>query len=254
MFDDQSPLERLTRYEAKYGTHLPELLASQELQRVIEDGFCIIPDFWSSRKCQQAVQEIEKLLEREAELGVKVWRDDIGADIRIMGSNNLSPNLDLINDPKVQDWMHTLYDVNSLVGFTMSAKIQALKGNKGSGYGWHRDSCIPFQFKAILYLSDVSAEEGPFQYIKKSGNRDEMARFCAQHNIDLDANRLDEYEQYFDMSKLVELIASAGTLIIVNTRGIHRGKPLTKGTRYALTNYYWPPESKIPAHIKPYVN
>ena len=35
--------------------------------------------------------------------------------------------------------------------------------------------------------------------------------------------------------------AKAGTLILFDSSTIHRGAPITAGTRYALTNYYYPP-------------
>ena len=40
--------------------------------------------------------------------------------------------------------------------------------------------------------------------------------------------------------KIKTLNASAGTLILVDTSLIHRGCPILKGVRYALTNYYFP--------------
>ena len=43
-----------------------------------------------------------------------------------------------------------------------------------------------------------------------------------------------------DAQRLVTFPAPAGTLIAADTTGIHRGAPLAKGVRYALTNYYLP--------------
>ncbi len=254
MFDHLSVQERLQRYEAKYGKHLTSDTDSATLNQVISEGYCVIPNFWTQQQCDRATTQIDKCLDRHSKNNIKVWQDDIGADNRIMGSNNLSEDLDLLNDKRIGQWMNRLYNVDSLIGFTMAAKINAIKENKGSGHGWHRDSCVPYQFKAILYLSDVTPLNGPFQYIRESGNANEIIRFCDSHNVDLDENRLDKYSECFESQKLVEFLGSAGTLILVNTRGIHRGKPLINGSRYALTNYYWRPESKIPEHMLPFVN
>ena len=38
--------------------------------------------------------------------------------------------------------------------------------------------------------------------------------------------------------KLSTLTARAGDVILVNTKGIHRGKPVEEGVRYATTIYY----------------
>jgi hypothetical protein len=50
--------------------------------------------------------------------------------------------------------------------------------------------------------------------------------------------------------KVKTFFAPAGSLILVDTRGIHRGRPLYKnGERYALTNYYWHKDFP-PLHIQ----
>ena len=50
---------------------------------------------------------------------------------------------------------------------TKANKVKYNKNNLGSGGGWHRDD-FNFQFKAILYLNDVSMDNGPFQLIENS--------------------------------------------------------------------------------------
>ena len=35
------------------------------------------------------------------------------------------------------------------------------------------------------------------------------------------------------------ILGKMGTLILVDTSTLHRGSPIKKGTRYALTNYYY---------------
>ena len=48
-------------------------------------------------------------------------------------------------------------------------------------------------------------------------------------------------------NRVSTLSGAQGDLIIANTFGIHRGAPVTAGTRYALTNYYYP--NGIPSHM-----
>ena len=52
------------------------------------------------------------------------------------------------------------------------------------------------------------------------------------------------------------ITGKAGTLIIVDTSLIHRGRPLKNGKRYALTNYYYPyyQVNKMKNHFKPRIN
>ena len=60
-----------------------------------------------------------------------------------------------------------------------------------------------------------------------------------------EVRKMEEYSN----ENIQTLTGKAGTLILVDTRGIHRGKPIEEGERYALTNYNWI-TSKIPTHIK----
>ena len=55
---------------------------------------------------------------------------------------------------------------------------------------------------------------------------------------------------------LVTLSAKKGTLILVNTAMIHRGKPLIENARYALTSYYYQSYKieKMKLQFKPMLN
>lgn len=55
---------------------------------------------------------------------------------------------------------------------------------------------------------------------------------------------------------LTTLPGKKGTLILVNTAMIHRGKPLLENNRYALTNYYYQSYkvNKIKSQFKPMLN
>jgi hypothetical protein len=126
---------------------------------------------------------------------------------------------------------------------TMANKTTFIDNNKGSGQGWHRDG-VNFQYKSILYLVDVDEQNGPFQMIQNSNKLKNIIDFCTKYNLDIFNIRIDEntVQDYIikKTSELKTITAKAGTLIMVDTSVIHRGKPLLKGTRYALTNYYYP--------------
>ncbi|NQV77285.1 MAG: phytanoyl-CoA dioxygenase family protein [Lutibacter sp.] len=113
----------------------------------------------------------------------------------------------------------------------------------GSGGGWHIDSW-GFQPKAMTYLTDVSPDNGPFQYIEGS------QKFVVQLFIFINARlrkgtRIDEnlvqkVLKWFPSCKLIEFTGQKGSILLFDPRGIHRGKPILEGKRIALTNYYVP--------------
>ncbi|MEP4299002.1 MAG: hypothetical protein ABJ340_04865, partial [Paraglaciecola sp.] len=162
-------------------------------------------------------------------------------------------DLDLMSNSLLSLRLKNLFGTSSLSGFNMASKISFVPNNLGSGQGWHRDVAVSYQFKAILYLSDVDTHSGPFQYYNKSGNCLAMLNLERKEKLPVAQNRFTEKEaKLFDQRCITEICAPAGTLILANTRGIHRGKPISSGNRYALTSYQWP--HAIPNHIQPYVN
>ena len=126
---------------------------------------------------------------------------------------------------------------------TMANKTIFRKKNKGSGNGWHRDS-INIQYKSILYLNDVNADNGAFQIIENSKSKNEILKFLILNNLDPSKTSFSENLIKKNLKdkklKLKTLIGKKGTLILVDTSCIHRGSPLKTGIRYAITNYYYP--------------
>jgi hypothetical protein len=124
--------------------------------------------------------------------------------------------------------------------------MPAASGNQGSGEGWHRDAFLR-QFKAILYLSDVGPKNGPFQFVKDSYQPGQVLRDIWKGGLRYMQYRLSELEvdRIIEGSpeRLSTYTAKAGTLILVDTSSIHRGMPIQTGTRYALTNYYFPAQN-----------
>ena len=121
----------------------------------------------------------------------------------------------------------------------------------GSGGTWHRDS-YNRQFKSLIYLNDVTEENGPFQIIADSHKSEQI-------RIDKKIASLEEMQSSFphktiqkiiddDPSRLRTLIGKAGTMILVDTSAIHRGTPLQSGNRYALTNYFFE-KTQINSHL-----
>lgn len=123
---------------------------------------------------------------------------------------------------------------------TMANRVEAKKNNLGSGGGWHRDD-INFQFKAIIYLCDVDNNNGPFQLLENSNTFLSMIKDSIKSKFNILNTRIKNNNiALLDQKRVKTITGKAGTLILVDTSLIHRGKPLINGFRYALTNYYYP--------------
>ena len=139
---------------------------------------------------------------------------------------------------------------------TMANKVVPNKKKLGSGGGWHRDD-VNTQYKAILYLNNTNKDTGAFELIKKSNTFLNIIFDSLKLKINILNTRIPNNKIQMLNSKRKKIITGkAGTLIIVDTSLIHRGRPLKNGKRYALTNYYYPyyQVNKMKNHFKPRIN
>ncbi|MHA7099867.1 phytanoyl-CoA dioxygenase family protein [Roseivirga pacifica] len=229
-----------------------ELLHNEEVQDEFYDdiktnGYCVIKDFLTKDQCETYRQLIDDGIEKYESVA-----DDEKSDYRIFGIDRLIPEIRNVFARPVLESLYKKYvDRNQLNSFIMANRVTPKPGNLGSGGGWHRDSINRRQLKFIVYLSDVGSVNGNFQYMPKShrvwdklGQNRSLKKGLSEYRYsqeDIDTlvkngNRVDE------------LTGSQGTLIVADTSGIHRGKPIVEGVRYAMTNYMF--DHKIPVHIE----
>lgn len=79
--------------------------------------------------------------------------------------------------------------------------------------------------KFFIYLTDVGPDNGPHCYIRGSHKR-------KPSELLKDARLSDEEVlQHYSPDDFFELTGSSGTILAVDTRGLHKGKPLVAGDR-----------------------
>ena len=91
------------------------------------------------------------------------------------------------------------------------------------------------EFKAFLYLEDVDEGNGPYTYLRGT-HRSHMIRVKKQIFGGGDTGFTDrEIKSVLDRE--VQVTGEAGTLILADVRGIHRGSPQIDRSRSILANY-----------------
>lgn len=223
------------------------LLIKQPIhRRLLSDGYVLLPHYFDEAYVDEILNELESH-------GPTLynWSDRLGSDKRCYQAENKLPALkkflseSLIND--TARWFYGKYNLNS---FVLLNRLIPITGNLGSGGGWHRDSPTRHQFKAILYLTDVTEDTGPFQIIPRSNRKRFILRdaFKLNHGAkyrftDEEIKELTSFKDY----KVKNITGPRGSLLLVDTKSYHRGMPIVNGERIAATIYFF--NREIPKHM-----
>lgn len=213
-------------------------------------GLHIVENFLPSDTCQDAVAEIDRL---QQQYPAAVHHASRGADLRIFGADAASAPINrFASDAGLMALAREFLGQGAGNAFTLAGMITAAPDNLGSGEGWHRDAFFG-QFKAILYLTDVSIDNGPFEYVLYSHHLARKYSDRYRHETPLHTTRItsEAVQNLTDAEpdRLRTICGKAGTLVLCDTTGIHRGHPIASGKRYALTNYYYTAREMTPAKI-----
>lgn len=204
-------------------------------------GYYIEHNFISKDLCKNLIAIMDNFIEHNPD---KIWKDKIGSDCRVFGIENVSKEMNILSKKQYPivigaDYMKTPIDLLMMMGNRLVYKDT----NLGSGGGWHKDSYSK-QYKTILYLNDVTDENGPFELVLNSNKLLFNFNLFFKTNKKFPDTRFDNNEVMkiinFNKKKILRITGKAGTLILVDTSLLHRGSPVKKGNRYALTNYFYP--------------
>jgi len=217
------------------------IIEKKILDELSNNGFFVLENFISYLDCRIIIKSIDEFIDDNPK---KVWKDQNNSDNRIHGAENINSKINNISNNLFPLKIGSFYMGKPLKLFmTMANRLIYKENNLGSGGGWHKDSYAS-QFKSILYLNEVTNENGPFQFIKKSNKlfSDFKVFFNLKKKFPDTRFSNKEISKFVnnDDEKIVTVIGKAGTLILVDTSLIHRGCPIEKECRYALTNYYYP--------------
>lgn len=238
---------RYLRYKLKKNLNQENLNLKGDLkikknivEEIKKNGFYVIENFISKDECKQIKKRIDKFIKQKPNM---VWKDDINSDTRIFGAENICPKIKkFCNNNFIRDIGSLFFGKKITSLMVMVNKLVYKKKNLGSGQGWHKDSYAK-QFKSILYLSDVNKKNGPFQLLKNTNSIFFDFQLFYKNKKNLQNSRFTNNEIKFILAnkkKIENIHGKMGTLILVDTSLIHRGKPIEDGTRYAMTNYLYP--------------
>ena len=200
-------------------------------------GYHIIEDYISQSSAHDLNKKFKQILVKYSKhINEKDDQRLFGVEHCLNGAKSLH------NDEKLSTISLLVNKERTHCGFTLGGYLGSGQ-NGSSGGGWHRDAFLS-QFKAMLYLTDVNSENGPFQLLPGSHKLRNVMRAIHKGGLRHWQDRLcDKEVERVEATlgiKRKTFTGKAGTLILFNSTCIHRGKPIETGERSALTNYYFP--------------
>lgn len=205
-------------------------------------GICVLKNYFSENDIQKFNQEFERIFhERKKDIQI-LNKEDCSNDERVFYAEKYSKFIrDKFSNNKLFDTICKKYTKAPFNKKTLINKLRYEEGKvKNSGAGWHRDNhhC---QFKTIIYLTDVTEENGNFQWITNSNlkNIGKPPPRTKNYDTRFFDSTVEELIKNEDKCNLVNIIGEKGTIIIADTTYIHRGNIIKRGERRAITQYYF---------------
>jgi len=214
--------------------NVPEIIA-----KIKKDGWALLPDYIPLETCAQMRADIDKIIELQPD-GLSSEYD--GAEHRYYSFKFDSSDMQAFyDDPFLKEITETYLGTEAVNMATLASKSLAATKQENRIARWHRDS-FGRQFKALAYLTDVTPQNGPFEYIQGTHRLAVIIKHLGMKLCKFLQWRYDDEEVLALIDATGQnseiFLAPAGSVILVDTSCIHRAKPIVEGFRYALTNYY----------------
>lgn len=234
---------------------LPYFRPANALEKKIRDalltqGYYVQENFLNQETVKSLVDLGMQIIQSHPDL---IYEE--GGDQRIFGIERLNHFFCLPQEMQLPNRIEKKFQFGwRREWFQLFGSISATPGNLGSGAGWHRDSPFQHQFKAIIYLTDVPDETfGPFECVPGSHRKESLKQFTkylktSPSNYRFTDEQISRAEDGNAIPHRISIVGKRGTLILADTRMLHRGRPLQQGSRMALTRYYFP--RRIPEELR----
>lgn len=213
---------------------------AEVIRQIKTRGYHVVPGFLDGATCATIRGQIDELMVTYRDKLQHEHSEGASGDYRLFGAEAEST---LLRERFAFDsWLRGIgsayLNEDIVTHFTMANKVEFVPGQTtNSGAGWHRDSSAR-QFKAIVYLTDVATENGPFTIVPATRDATLNPRANARNTNRFDDETIASFVKRTG-AEIIELTGAAGTCILVDTSHVHRGKNIETGVRYAVTNYYF---------------
>jgi ectoine hydroxylase-related dioxygenase (phytanoyl-CoA dioxygenase family) len=241
----------LTEYVARRRAQSPAL--APEEQQLVEglrrDGYAVVPGYWARERAIAMRDRLEAFLadgeSKEFDSGayLRFWDNrahDEGVR-RLYHVDREIPELsEYRNDPLIRKVVEAYFAMpfhSGVLVYQHNTKSNANTRN-------HHVDAFSKEFKSFLYLDDVDEGNGPFAYIPGT-QRSHARRVVKQLVKGSEATGFTDQELGKLIDREVTITGEAGTLILADVRGFHRGTPQLNRSRSAIVNYMFKHDGEV---------
>ncbi len=217
----------------------------EELAILQRDGVIAIPGFFDEETTRRMVSEVEPALE-QLKAGTftgknRTLREERYGVYRMWDIDTICPATRALFDHAGIESLARAYISKDATSYQKMGELRPDPKRVSIADHPHIDDW-KMRFKSFLYLTDVGPEQAPFRYFVRS-HRDAPWRRTLEARYYREGSNggyLNERERSFVPQMYEEKIftGKAGTLILADLRGLHRGTPLVHGKRITLVNYF----------------
>ena len=174
--------------------------------------------------------------EYKSDFKERLDQDNLKAKKFAVGSN------ELIDIPEVQDIVTDQKILNIAQNYLGSAPILDIisvafsfpnhKNDSNAAQMWHIDLDRPKWIKFFLFLSDCESDNGPHKFIKSTHLSEKLPKEILTKGY----KRIDDsiIQKYFNDKEIKNFIGPAGTILIEDSVGLHRGSQVKNGRRVMM--------------------
>jgi Phytanoyl-CoA dioxygenase (PhyH) len=213
----------------------------------VSQGVAVLPDYMATSDAAQLLAACEELLD-EAQSGARpdetfsLYPDVL---LRVARADRLVPETAaFFQDPMIESLARAATAPRA-ISYRRELEVRFGKEKMNQADLFHFDNWRPI-IKAFLYLTDVGEENAPFVYLPGSHN---LGSWRRRHEVAFDVDGPSGRFGFFFPQEIRTLTqehgwrelvctGSAGTLILADLRGLHRGTPLLSGRRVLLNNTF----------------
>ncbi len=221
--------------------------AKKELETLVRDGVVVIENFLDSETAKNIASELmptmKKVMDGQYTGSCKFERFSEYGVYRLMNPEKEASSCNVFFDnPLIAD-IARAYVGPKTVSYQHMAELKPEPGKEAIADNYHFDDW-KHRFKAFLYLTDVGEANAPLAYVKGS-----QRRALWRRDKEFDFYHKGHTEAYFTAEeterlkekhgfKEISFTGKAGTLILADLRGLHRGTALKEDNRLILANFF----------------